>query len=435
VPEEPFPPSLRLTGRFVELVPLEVSQGHEFARGLRDPATLQFFRSAPPRSEEEIIAWIRKLVDDGKTSVSRSFATVLRSSGRPIGMTRFLRIDRSSRGVEIGGTWIDPAYWRTPVNSDAKWLILQYAFDQARMHRVQFQTDLRNVRSQRAIEGLGATPEARLREDVLLPDGSFRTSVYFSILEDEWPAVRTRLAARLARPWVPPLDASAGTERLPLTQDSSGPLAEVLSPIRFRPPVTLEGNHVRLIPLQRSQLPELTRAGAAPEIWTLLRIRHGDTPEGMAGLVGDLLALQDAGQVLPFSVQLVRGNRICGIARYLDIDRENRWVEVGTWLDPSVWRSPVNTELKYLLLCPGFDTEGVHRVQLKIDDRNVRSQVAIERLGAVYEGDRRDHYRFPDGQYRTSKYYSILASEWPRVRQKLEEYLRRPWSSAIRTLL
>jgi len=198
--------------------------------------------------------------------------------------------------------------------------------------------------------------------------------------------------------------------------------------------VVLEGRYVRLVPLDRSQLPELTVAGAAPEIWTLLRIRHGDTPEGMVGLVNDLLALQASGEVLPFAIQLVEGGRILGIARYLDIDRENRWVEVGTWLHPSVWRSPVNTELKLLLFRHAFDVEGVHRVQLKTDDRNTRSQTAIERLGAVLEGQRRDHYRFPNGQYRTSKYYSILATEWPQVCERLEEYLHRPWAPAAPTL-
>jgi N-acetyltransferase len=430
VSDDVFPPGLHLVGRTVELVPLDVSQAPDLAKGLRDPATLQFFRSPPGSSEEAITHWVQTLVDQGHTDMYRSFATILRSSRRPIGMTRFVRIDRPSRGVEIGGTWIDPIYWRTPVNTEAKWLMLQYAFERAGMHRVQLQTDLRNLRSQRAIEGLGAVPEARLREDVLLPSGAFRTSVYYSILEAEWPRVRARLEARLTRPWSPPPDAPFGPGAGSSTEVAPGPTPPQLPPIHFRPPVVLEGRYVRLVPLERSQLPELTTAGAAPEIWTLLRIRHGDTPEGMLGLVNDLLALQSSGEVLPFAIQLVEGSRICGIARYLDIDRENRWVEVGTWLHPSVWRSPVNTELKLLLFRHAFETEGVHRVQLKTDDRNTRSQTAIERLGAVFEGQRRDHYRFPNGQYRTSKYYSILATEWPQVRERLEEFLRRPWSPA-----
>jgi RimJ/RimL family protein N-acetyltransferase len=190
------------------------------------------------------------------------------------------------------------------------------------------------------------------------------------------------------------------------------------------------GQTIRLVPLERSHLPELTRVGAAPEIWTWLRIRHGDTPEGMAGLVDDLLSLQDAGQVLAFVVQRQDDGRILGVARYLDIDRENRWVEVGTWLHPSAWRTPVNTELKLLLFRYAFETERAHRVQLKTDLRNDRSQRAIERLGAVYEGERRDHYRFPNGDYRTSKYYSILGTEWPTVRERLEGFLRRPWTTS-----
>jgi RimJ/RimL family protein N-acetyltransferase len=150
----------------------------------------------------------------------------------------------------------------------------------------------------------------------------------------------------------------------------------------------------------------------------------------MAGLVDDLLRLEQAGEVLPFVVRWTSDDSVIGIARYLDIDRPNRWAEVGTWLHPSRWRTPANTELKLLLLRRAFEVEGAHRVQLKTDERNERSQRAIERLGASYEGDRREHYRFPDGTYRTSKYYSILETEWPAVRTHLEMLLARPWPTS-----
>ncbi len=429
---DPFGPSLHLVGRYVELVRLDKSHIPALVPGLLDPPTVQFLRAPPGPTPEEAEKWIQGWVQAGRVGPDLPFATVLRSNQRPIGMTSFLRLDRPSRGVEIGGTWVAREYWRTPVNTEAKWLMLRYAFEEGRFHRVQFQTDLRNGRSQRAIEGLGAVPEARLREDVLLPDGSFRTSVYYSILESEWAVVRDRLEARLSRPWSPPPDSLDRAGTPPPSPTTPVPPSEN-RPMKFRPPVTLTGRYVTLVPLERSLLPELVPAGAAPEIWTLLRIRHGDTPEGMSGLVDDLLALQEVGEVLPFAVRLVKSGRLVGIGRYLDIDRVNRWVELGTWLHPSVWRSPVNSELKLLLLRHAFDTEGVHRVQLKTDSRNERSQRAIERLGAVYEGERRDHYRFPNGNYRTSKYYGILGSEWPAVRERLERSLRRPWPAAPAT--
>lgn len=117
------------------------------------------------------------------------------------GMTRFLRIDRESQWVEIGGTWLDTALWRTPVNTEAKYLMLRHAFEGESAHRVQLQTDSRNERSQRAIARLGAVREGVLREDVLLAGGYFRSSVYFSVLATEWPAVRSGLEAQLRRPW------------------------------------------------------------------------------------------------------------------------------------------------------------------------------------------------------------------------------------------
>jgi N-acetyltransferase len=429
VSPDAFDAPIRLVGRYVELVPLEQSHLPDLVPGLLDWPTVQFLRAPPGPTPDEAAAWIGRWIELGRLGPDLPFATVLRSTGRPIGMTSFLRLDRPSRAVEIGGTWVGRAFWRSPVNTEAKWLMLRHAFDVGGYHRVQFQTDLRNVRSQRAIEGLGAVPEARLRGDVLLPDASYRTSVYFSILESEWPSVRLRLESRLGRPWTaligtpPSVDAPPSPGR-PLPPNSPE------RPIEFFPPVTLRGSHVTLEPLTRSALPELIPAGDDPEIWALLRIRHGDTPEGMAGLVDDLLGLQEKGEVLPFVVRRTVGGQVEGVARFLDIDRTNRWVELGTWLHPRVWRSPFNTELKWLLLRHAFDTERVHRVQLKTDRRNVRSQRAIERLGAVYEGERREHYRFPDGTYRTSRYYGILAPEWPGVRERLEGYLRRPWPAA-----
>lgn len=424
---------LRLVGHHVELVPLEESQVPALAPRLQDRMTVQHLRSPPQPTPEGTTAWVRRWVDVGRVGPDLPFATVLRATGQPIGMTSFLRLDRASQGVEIGGTWIDRAFWRTPVNTEAKWLMLRYAFDKARMHRVQLQTDLRNVRSQRAIEGLGAVAEARLREDVLRIDGSYRTSAYYSILEGEWPDVRARMEHRLARTWSPSSILEVAAPAVPDPPARSDPVAPPVSSPKFRRPVTLPGRHVSLVPLERSLLRELALAGSPPEIWTWLRIRHGDTAEGMAGLVDDLLRLEEAGEVLPFAVRLGHQGRVVGIARYLDIDRPNRSVEVGTWLHPSVWRSPVNTELKLLLFRYAFETEGVHRVQLKTDERNMLSQKAIERLGAVFEGHRREHYRFPNGEYRTSKYYSVLASEWPSVRQRLETYLRRPWRPSSAT--
>jgi N-acetyltransferase len=198
----------------------------------------------------------------------------------------------------------------------------------------------------------------------------------------------------------------------------------------FHPPVVLEGLRVRLVPLSREHIPELARAGRDPEIWRYLRIGPGRTLEEMTALVEFHLREQEKGTVLPFTVRVRPDGRVAGIVRYLEIDRENLSVEIGTWLDPAFWRSPVNTELKLLTMRYAFEDEGVHRFQLKTDVRNERSQRAIERLGAQREGTVREHILRPDGEYRSSIYYSLLASEWPAARARLEAMLARPWSGS-----
>ena len=196
----------------------------------------------------------------------------------------------------------------------------------------------------------------------------------------------------------------------------------------FHPPVVLEGRFTRLIPLSRAHIPDLARAGSDPEVWRYLRIGPGRNQEEISALVEYHLSEQAKGEVLPFTILLRPNDRVVGIIRYLDIDRENRSVEIGTWLDSAFWRSPINTEVKLLTMRYAFEEEGVHRFQLKTDVRNERSQAAIERLGAHREGTVREHLLRPDGVYRSSIYYSVLDSEWPAVKATLERMLARPWS-------
>lgn len=196
----------------------------------------------------------------------------------------------------------------------------------------------------------------------------------------------------------------------------------------FRRPVTRVGRHITLSPLERDHVPELARAGRDPEVWRYLRIGPGRDENEMAALVTSLLAGERDGTVLPFTVRLSAGDRAVGIVRYFDIDRADQSLELGTWLTSGVWRTPVNTEVKFLALRYAFEDERFHRVVLKTDHRNVRSARAIERLGAVREGTLRDHVRMPDGSFRSSIVYSILAPEWPRVRAALEEQMARPWT-------
>jgi RimJ/RimL family protein N-acetyltransferase len=197
----------------------------------------------------------------------------------------------------------------------------------------------------------------------------------------------------------------------------------------FHPPLTLRGRYLELQSLEPAHAPGLVEAGRDPEVWKLLRIGPGHPPSlsEMQRFITDLLALQDAGHVMPLTMLLLPERVPFGVIRFLDIDRPNRAVEVGTWIDSRYWRTPLNTEAKLLMLRYAFEEEGVHRLQFKTDSRNVRSQVAIERLGALPEGALREAHLVQNSYFRTSLYYSILAPEWPEVKRRLEEKLARPW--------
>ena len=192
-------------------------------------------------------------------------------------------------------------------------------------------------------------------------------------------------------------------------------------------PVALTGRIVRLVPLDRLHLADLTEAGQDASIWTFMRYGVIDSQEKMLGLIEYLLAQQARGTDLPFTVIDQSSGRAIGMTRYMDIQPGNRAVEIGgTWYGVAYQRTGVNTECKLLLLQHAFGVLGCVRVQIKTDLRNDRSQKAIERIGAVREGVLRDHMILPDGTIRSSVYYSVLAREWPAVRQRIIALLEKP---------
>lgn len=199
--------------------------------------------------------------------------------------------------------------------------------------------------------------------------------------------------------------------------------------MEFRPPVTLDARYVQLVPLVPAHARPLALVGTDPEIWRWMRYGYLGNPEAMSTVIEELLGLQAKGTDLAFTILLKPSLAPVGMTRYLGIDRENQVVEVGgTWLAPTLWRTPVNTDSKRAMLSNAFDHEGCERVQLKTDVRNIRSQRAIERLGAVREGILRHHIRLRDGTYRDSVIYGIVRSEWPEVRRRLDEALQQPWT-------
>ena len=189
------PERVTLEGRFVRLEPLH--QGHRddlLAAAGEDPATWRYMSADLSAAD----AWPEYLADALRPEYV-AWATVERNSGVAVGSTRFGDIAPEHGRVEIGWTWIAPSRQRTAVNSEAKLLQLTYAFDTLTAARVALKTDLRNEPSQRAIERLGAVREGVLRRHLRLPDGHIRDTVYYSVLADEWPAVRARLEESLSR--------------------------------------------------------------------------------------------------------------------------------------------------------------------------------------------------------------------------------------------
>jgi RimJ/RimL family protein N-acetyltransferase len=191
-------------------------------------------------------------------------------------------------------------------------------------------------------------------------------------------------------------------------------------------PVTLTGTYVRLEPLSESHIPGLAAIGAGQKFWDFMVYGSVTSMDDMRDWVLDILSRAEKGSDVPFvAVQLASG-RVAGATRYMNISPKDRGLEIGgTWYGLDFQRTPVNTECKYLLLSHAFETLGCVRVQLKTDLRNERSQKAIERIGAVKEGILRNHMILPDGRVRDSVFYSIIDSEWPAVKKRLEKMLER----------
>lgn len=189
-------------------------------------------------------------------------------------------------------------------------------------------------------------------------------------------------------------------------------------------PVVLTGRHVRLEPLTEAHAPGLAKIGIGQTFWDYMLYGRMETLEDIQDWVKDIMARGACGTDLPFAVIHLESGRVAGATRYLNIMPNDRGLEVGgTWYGPEFQRTFVNTECKYLLFRHAFETLGCVRVQIKTDSRNERSQKAIERIGAVKEGVLRNHMILPDGYIRHSVFYSILDSEWPGVKKKLEEMM------------
>ena len=186
-----------LTGSVVRLEPLSEQHVPDLTVAAHDENIWRYMLYVYPDSEEKMLAWVRDILARQAAGTDLAFAVIHLASGRAIGATRYLEIRPLHRSLEIGGTWYAIEFQHTADNTECKYLLLKHAFEVLGCIRVQFKADARNLRSIRAIERIGAAREGVLRNHYILPDGGYRDSVYFSILDREWPKVKERLEEML----------------------------------------------------------------------------------------------------------------------------------------------------------------------------------------------------------------------------------------------
>ena len=187
-----------LSGEGVNLEPLSSSHFEKLCAMGSDEDIWRWMPTGAGTTEQ-IMAWLEQALEEQRKGTALPWAIVDRSSGQLVGTTRFGNIDMSHRRVEIGWTWIARPWQRTPVNTETKYLMLRHAFESLNCIRVEFKTDALNERSRNALLRIGAKEEGTFRQHIITSSGRLRDTVYFSIIDSEWPDAKARLEAKLVR--------------------------------------------------------------------------------------------------------------------------------------------------------------------------------------------------------------------------------------------
>lgn len=188
-----------LEGRHARLVPLALADIDDLWAAAQPDLSIFDWYAFPMTAKPALAAFVETALKEQKVGTSLPFATLDKASGAVVGTTRFGNIDRANRRAEIGWTWLGKAWQRTPLNTEAKYLMLRHAFETWRCLRVELKTDSLNAQSRAAILRLGAKEEGILRKHMTTATTRLRDTVYYGITDDEWPGVKAGLEARLAR--------------------------------------------------------------------------------------------------------------------------------------------------------------------------------------------------------------------------------------------
>lgn len=190
-------------------------------------------------------------------------------------------------------------------------------------------------------------------------------------------------------------------------------------------PITLSDTAVTLAPLSQDHATDLIEAATDGELWKLWYTMI-PAPDGVVAEIDRRLGLMDKGSMLPFAILNSEGQAV-GMTTYMNIDAANKRLEIGsTWYRKTVQRSPMNTQVKRLMLTHAFEALGCNAVEFRTHFMNHQSRAAIERLGAKLDGVLRSHMMMADGSLRDTCVYSILAHEWPTVKTHLTWQLEKP---------
>ncbi len=187
-----------LIGRRIRLEPLAPNHADELFTAARPPEIWDYWSFNPGSSRKAFDAWLDRCIREAGAGGDSHFATISQETGLPVGSTSFCTAREHDRGIEIGWTWLTPAAWGTGTNTEAKFLQLEYAFDTLGCVRVDWDTYVQNGRSRAALAKLGATFEGVWRNfSIRELDGSVQSSAFYSVIDEEWPAVRANLITRI----------------------------------------------------------------------------------------------------------------------------------------------------------------------------------------------------------------------------------------------
>ncbi|MEI6043340.1 MAG: GNAT family protein [Chloroflexota bacterium] len=188
---------ITLEGKVVRLEFLQATHLPDLFQAAQNDEIWNYLLMARPQTLADLQSWFEAAMEGWHSGVILPFAIIEQATNRVIGSTRYLAISKTDYSVEIGYTWLGRDYWRTAVNTECKYLLLRHAFEVLGCIRVWFKADARNLNSQRALARIGAKKEGVLRKHMIVRNGYQRDSVVFSILDDEWPEVKTSLEERL----------------------------------------------------------------------------------------------------------------------------------------------------------------------------------------------------------------------------------------------